>query len=270
MEIQFQSDIGKRRNMNQDYANVFTNQAGMYLAILADGMGGHLAGDVASKMAVDGLGAAWSTSTIEQPEEAAQWFSAEIQNVIENKADPQLGARYEEWIELARDVNEAIYQEGIAHPEMQGMGTTIVSTALLDEKFVLAHVGDSRAYLIQNNQLQQLTDDHSLVNELLKSGEITAEMAAIHPQKNVLTRSVGIAGTIQTDISKHQCHQNDYLLLCSDGLTNMVSEENILAIVESDQTLEAKTKQLINAANDAGGADNITVLLIHFEGEARP
>ena len=226
MEIQFQSDIGKRRNMNQDYANVFTNQAGMYLAILADGMGGHLAGDVASKMAVDGLGAAWSTSTIEQPEEAAKWFSAEIQNV-----------------------NEAIYQEGIAHPEMQGMGTTIVSTALLDEKFVLAH---------------------SLVNELLKSGEITAEMAAIHPQKNVLTRSVGIAGTIQTDISKHQCHQNDYLLLCSDGLTKMVSEENILAIVESDQTLEAKTKQLINAANDAGGADNITVLLIHFEGEARP
>jgi protein phosphatase len=247
MEIQFQSDIGKRRNMNQDYANVFTNQAGMYLAILADGMGGHLAGDVASKMAVDGLGAAWSTSTIAQPEEAGHWFTEEIQKV-----------------------NEAIYQEGIAHPEMQGMGTTIVSAALLDEKFVLAHVGDSRAYLIQNSQLQQLTDDHSLVNELLKSGEITKEMAAIHPQKNVLTRSVGIAGTIKTDVSEHACHQNDYLLLCSDGLTNMVSEENILSIVESDQTLEVKTKQLINAANDAGGADNITVLLIHFEGEARP
>ncbi|WP_288226118.1 Stp1/IreP family PP2C-type Ser/Thr phosphatase [uncultured Enterococcus sp.] len=247
MEIQFQSDIGKRRNMNQDYANVFTNQAGMYLAILADGMGGHLAGDVASKMAVDGLGAAWSTSTIAQPEEAGHWFKEEIQKV-----------------------NEAIYQEGIAHPEMQGMGTTIVSAALLDEKFVLAHVGDSRAYLIQNSQLQQLTDDHSLVNELLKSGEITKEMAAIHPQKNVLTRSVGIAGTIKTDVSEHACHQNDYLLLCSDGLTNMVSEENILSIVESDQTLEVKTKQLINAANDAGGADNITVLLIHFEGEARP
>lgn len=82
-----------------------------------------------------------------------------------------------------QNVNEAIYQEGVAHPEMQGMGTTIVSTALLDDKFVLAHVGDSRAYLIQNNQLQQLTDDHSLVNELLKSGEITKEMAAVHPQK---------------------------------------------------------------------------------------
>ena len=89
MEIQFQSDIGKRRNMNQDYANVFTNQAGMYLAILADGMGGHLAGDVASKMAVDGLGAAWSTSTIEQPEEAAKWFSAEIQNVNEQQSSVQ-------------------------------------------------------------------------------------------------------------------------------------------------------------------------------------
>lgn len=247
MEIQFQSDIGKRRHMNQDYANVFTNQAGMYLAILADGMGGHLAGDVASKMAVDGLGAAWSTSTIAKPEEARQWFMTEIQNV-----------------------NKAIYQEGIAHPEMQGMGTTIVSTALLDEEFVLAHVGDSRAYLIQNDQLKQLTDDHSLVNELLKSGEITEEMAANHPQKNVLTRSVGIVGTIKTDVSEHECRQNDYLLLCSDGLTNMVSEANILSIVISDQTLEAKAKQLIDTANDAGGADNITVLLIHFEGEANP
>ncbi|MDT2642133.1 Stp1/IreP family PP2C-type Ser/Thr phosphatase [Enterococcus dongliensis] len=247
MEIQFQSDIGKRRNMNQDYANVFINQAGMDLAILADGMGGHLAGDVASKMAVDGLGAAWSTSTIAQPEEATQWFLQEIQKI-----------------------NESIYQEGIAHPEMQGMGTTIVSTALLDETFVLAHVGDSRAYLVQKGQLQQLTDDHSLVNELLKSGEITEEMAAIHPQKNVLTRSVGFAGEVKTDVSQHQCQPNDYLLLCSDGLTNMVSEADILAIVESDQSLETKTKQLIDAANEAGGADNITVLLIHFEGEARP
>lgn len=245
MEIQFQSDIGKRRNMNQDYANVFTNQAGMYLAILADGMGGHLAGDVASKMAVDGLGAAWSTSSITEPEEAEQWLLAEIQKV-----------------------NEAVYQEGIAHPEMQGMGTTIVGAALLEENFVLAHVGDSRAYLIYHHELQQLTDDHSLVNELLKSGEITKEMAAIHPQKNVLTRSVGSAGQVKIDISVHQGHQAEYLLLCSDGLTNMVSEEDILAIVESENTQEAKAKRLINAANDAGGADNITVLLIRFGGEA--
>ncbi|MFC4772488.1 Stp1/IreP family PP2C-type Ser/Thr phosphatase [Enterococcus hermanniensis] len=247
MEIQFQSDIGKRRNMNQDYANVFTNQSGMYLAILADGMGGHLAGDVASKMAVDGLGAAWSTSSLSQPDKAAEWFVQEIQQV-----------------------NEAIYREGTTHLEMQGMGTTIVGAALLNETFVLAHVGDSRAYLIHEGQLRQLTEDHSLVNELLKTGEITAEMAAVHPQKNVLTRSVGIAGTIKTDISEHECQSNDYLLLCSDGLTNMVSEEVILAIVTSDQSLEDKTKQLINVANEAGGADNITVLLIHFEGEARP
>lgn len=247
MEIQFQSDIGRRRHTNQDYANVFTNQTDMYLAILADGMGGHLAGDVASKMAVDGLGAAWSTSTISQPEEASQWFLQEIQKV-----------------------NEAIYQEGITHPEMQGMGTTIVSAALLNETFVLAHVGDSRAYLIQNDQLKQLTDDHSLVNELLKSGEITAEMAATHPQKNILTRSVGVSGQVKIDVSHHHCQANDYLLLCSDGLTNMVSEADILSVVTSDQTLESKTKQLISAANEAGGADNITVLLIHFEGAACP
>lgn len=246
MEIQFQSDIGRRRQMNQDYANVFVNQAQKSLAILADGMGGHLAGDVASKMAVNGLGAAWEASDISDSEKVAQWFIQQIQTE-----------------------NQKIYQEGIEHPEMQGMGTTVVSAALFDDNFTLAHVGDSRAYYVHDHAIRQLTDDHSLVNELVKSGEITEEMAAVHPQKNVLTRSVGVYGTVEVDVSHHACHTNDYLLLCSDGLTNMVSEERILSIIESDQTLVAKTSQLIAEANEAGGSDNITVLLIHF-GEEVP
>lgn len=247
MEIQFQSDIGKRRHTNQDYANVFTNQSGTHLAILADGMGGHLAGDVASKMVVEGVGEAWQVSEVNDCEDAAPWFRQQIQ--VEN---------------------EKIYREGLEHPAMQGMGTTIVTAALFDECFVLAHVGDSRAYLIRDRKIQQLTDDHSLVNELVKSGEITEEMAAVHPQKNILTRSVGVQNPIAVDVSRHICQANDYLLLCSDGLTNMVSEELILALVTSDASIEEKTKRLITAANEAGGADNITVLLIHFEKEATP
>ncbi|MEO1768596.1 Stp1/IreP family PP2C-type Ser/Thr phosphatase [Candidatus Enterococcus ferrettii] len=246
MEIQFQSDIGRRRQMNQDYANVFVNQTQKSLAILADGMGGHLAGDVASKMAVNGLGAAWEASDISDSEKVAQWFIHQIQTE-----------------------NQKIYQEGIEHPEMQGMGTTIVGAALFDDNFTLAHVGDSRAYYIHDHTIRQLTDDHSLVNELVKSGEITEEMAAVHPQKNVLTRSVGVYGTVEVDVSHHTCHADGYLLLCSDGLTNMVSEEKIMTIIEDDQPLADKTSQLIAKANEAGGADNITVLLIHF-GEEVP
>ncbi|MGM0214652.1 Stp1/IreP family PP2C-type Ser/Thr phosphatase [Enterococcus sp. AZ109] len=246
MEIQFQSDIGRRRQMNQDYTNVFVNQKQQSLAILADGMGGHLAGDVASKMAVNGLGVAWEASDISESEKVAQWFIQQIQKE-----------------------NQKIYHEGIEHPEMQGMGTTLVCAALFEDNFTLAHVGDSRAYFIHDQTISQLTDDHSLVNELVKSGEITEEMAAVHPQKNVLTRSVGVYGTVEVDVSHHTYQNNDYLLLCSDGLTNMVSEERILSIIESDQPLTAKTSQLIGEANEAGGADNITVLLIHF-GEEVP
>lgn len=247
MEIQFQTDIGRRRSTNQDYANVFTNQAGIQLAILADGMGGHQAGDVASKMAVNGLGAAWEASEIATNEEVVPWYLEQIQKE-----------------------NTAVYEEGNANLALQGMGTTIVCAALFEELFTLAHVGDSRAYLLSQNLIQQITEDHSLVNELLKSGEITEEMAAVHPQKNILTRSIGVYGTVDVDVSEYTYQADDYLLLCSDGLTNMVSEENILAIVTSDLTLAEKTAELISAANEAGGADNITVLLIHFAEEARP
>ncbi|MFD1901453.1 Stp1/IreP family PP2C-type Ser/Thr phosphatase [Enterococcus termitis] len=242
MEINFQTDVGRRRNTNQDYAGLFENQAGLALAVLADGMGGHQAGDVASQMAVNNLGVRWQESLIETSEKAAQWLIKEIQ-----------------------DENELIYQKGQSQPEYLGMGTTIVSAVLLDRSFVLANIGDSRAYLVRNDQLVQLTEDHSLVNELVKSGEITREMAANHPRKNVLTRSLGMPGTVEVDVTNHLWVPNDYILLCSDGLTNMVSEEDILAILLSDQPLKDKVSMLIAQANEAGGADNITVLVIHFD-----
>jgi len=242
VEINFQTDVGRKRNTNQDYAGLFENQSGVSLAILADGMGGHQAGDVASQMAVNNIGVRWQESAVETSEKAAQWLIKEIQ-----------------------DENELIYQKGQSQPEYLGMGTTIVSAVLLDRSFVLANIGDSRAYLVRNNQLRQLTEDHSLVNELVKSGEITREMAANHPRKNVLTRSLGMPGMVEVDVTNHLWVPNDYILLCSDGLTNMVSEEEILAILLSEKPLNEKVDVLIATANEAGGVDNITVLVIHFD-----
>ena len=242
MEINFQTDVGQRRNTNQDYAGLYENKTGLALAILADGMGGHQAGDIASQMAVNNLGEQWENSEISTSEKAIQWLIQEIQSA-----------------------NEAIYQQGQSRAEYQGMGTTIVAVALLQDSLVLANIGDSRAYLVRDNQLVQLTEDHSLVNELVKSGEITKEMAANHPRKNVLTRSLGMPKVVEVDVSNHIWLPDDYVLLCSDGLTNMVSEDEMLETVHSDRPLKEKVATLITAANEAGGLDNVTVLLIHFD-----
>ena len=142
MEIRFLSNVGKKRNTNQDYADVYYNQVNYPLAILADGMGGHQAGDVASKKAVEELGAAWQASEITDPEKCAQWLIQQIQ--IEN---------------------QAIFEMGASAVELAGMGTTIVAVAIFEDQFTIAHVGDSRIYLLRSGKLQQLTEDHSLVND---------------------------------------------------------------------------------------------------------
>ncbi|WP_165005227.1 MULTISPECIES: Stp1/IreP family PP2C-type Ser/Thr phosphatase [unclassified Enterococcus] len=242
MQIEYQSDVGRRRNTNQDYASVFTNRSGIKLAVLADGMGGHRAGDIASQMAVTNLGTAWEEQELSDDEKIAQWFIKSIQ-----------------------DENTMIYQRGQEQPEYSGMGTTIVAAALSDERFTIANVGDSRAYLIRENKIMQLTEDHSLVNELVKSGEISEEMAVNHPRKNILTRSVGMPGTVEVDVSTYFWQLKDRLLLCSDGLTNMLSEEMIGTIVNQEGELADKVNELIARANEAGGADNITVLLIEYK-----
>lgn len=242
MEIKFRTDVGRRRNTNQDYADYFANQAGITLAILADGMGGHRAGDVASQLTVKNLGAAWEATDLTDQEKTAQWLLKTIQNE-----------------------NQMIYEKGQTEAELFGMGTTIVAVVIFADGFTIAHVGDSRAYLIRNSEMHQLTEDHSLVNELVKSGEITQEMAANHPRKNVLTRSIGMPGLVDIDMTSLDWLPNDYLLLCSDGLTNMLSDEEIKQILQSEQSLDAKINQLIDQANEAGGVDNITVLVIDFD-----
>lgn len=239
MQIEFQTNVGRKRKSNQDTVGVFTNQAGIVLALVADGMGGHLAGDKASQIAVAGIGEVWQGTKLVTLEEIAHWLTEKIQ-----------------------EENDVIYAEGTNNPDMFGMGTTIVAAAFVEQQMLLAHVGDSRAYLITGDTIEQLTDDHSLVNELVKTGEITTEMAENHPKKNILVRSVGVPGEISIDRSIIDLAINDYVLLCSDGLTNMLSDGHIGHIINQERPLFEKVTQLIEDANLAGGTDNITVLLI--------
>ena len=243
MEFYFQSDQGKRRRSNQDYANVFTNQAGKELALLADGMGGHQAGDIASQLTVEEIGNDWKLGEITSSEEAVKWLIQKIQHE-----------------------NKHIYEKGQADEALGGMGTTLEAVAILEGKLTLAHVGDSRIYVLREDRLLLLTEDHSLVHELVKSDEITEEMAAVHPRKNIITRSVGMPGTLEVDVAIHNICQTDRILMCSDGLTNMVSVEEITKILTQNASLEVASQALIDAANNQGGTDNITVLLIDLGG----
>ena len=246
MEVYFQSDIGKRRKSNQDYTATFTNQKNQLLALLADGMGGHQAGDIASRQAVEEIGIAWEATTIDDSEKAVQWFLQHIQHT-----------------------NQRIFEKGQSQPTLSGMGTTLEVVTLLDNHLALAHVGDSRIYLFREQRLIALTEDHSLVNALLKSGEITQEMAENHPRKNIITRSLGMPGSLEVDVAIHKIEDHDQLLLCSDGLTNMVSEPKITQILLEAASLQDASQRLIDEANAKGGLDNITVLLIDVGGESQ-
>lgn len=246
MEVYFQSDIGKRRKSNQDYTATFTNQKNQLLALLADGMGGHQAGDIASRQAVEEIGIAWEATMIDDSEKAVQWFLQHIQQA-----------------------NQRIFEKGQSQPTLSGMGTTLEVVTLLDNHLALAHVGDSRIYLFREQRLIALTEDHSLVNALLKSGEITQEMAENHPRKNIITRSLGMPGSLEVDVAIHKIEDQDQLLLCSDGLTNMVSEPKIAQILLEAASLQDASQRLIDEANAKGGLDNITVLLIDVGGESQ-
>lgn len=241
MQVVFQSDIGKTRKNNQDFAGQFDNQAGLRLVVVCDGMGGHKAGDVASEMAVSHLGHAWEETNYVTAEEVTQWMLKQI--TLEN---------------------ERIVGKSTQFSDLDGMGTTLVAAVLFEEELVIANIGDSRGYLYSNKKLVQLTEDHSLVNELLKSGEITSEAAANHPRKNVLTRSLGVSSEIDIDITIFSILKDDILLLCSDGLTNMVEDSAISEILSQDISIEEKVNALVSLANEKGGADNITVLLADF------
>lgn len=245
MKIALLTDIGQRRSNNQDFVNKFDNQAGVTLIVLADGMGGHRAGNIASELSVTDLGREWVTTDLTDLAQMRDWLVVHISRV-----------------------NQKVYELGQTD-DFQGMGTTIEALILVGNNVIFAHIGDSRIGLVQNGNYHQLTSDHSLVNELVKAGQITAEEAANHPQRNIITQSIGQAGPVEPDLGVQSLNAGDYLIVNSDGLTNMVSNETIVATLsKNDLTLDDKAKELIELANQAGGLDNITVALIHAESEA--
>ncbi|MBM7642221.1 protein phosphatase [Streptococcus loxodontisalivarius] len=244
MEISLLTDIGQKRSNNQDFVNKYDNKVGIPLIVLADGMGGHRAGNIASEMAVTNLGREWVNTDFSHLSQIRDWMMAHIEQE-----------------------NQKIYELGQTE-DYKGMGTTIEALAVVDNNVIFAHVGDSRIGFIHEGNYTQLTSDHSLVNELVKAGQLTEEEAAVHPQKNIITQSIGQANPVELDLGVQPLEAGDTVLINSDGLTNMVSKEEIEAIItDSYLTLSEKAKTLVDTANNAGGLDNITVALVRFDQE---
>ncbi|PLR84164.1 protein phosphatase [Bacillus canaveralius] len=242
MKAVFMTDRGKIRQHNEDNGGVFENRSGQRLAIVADGMGGHRAGDVASKMALASMKAYWEeTKEIETAEEAEQWFRQHVSKV-----------------------NSQLFDHAVQNIECEGMGTTIVAAISTDRFSTIANIGDSRCYILNESGFSQITEDHSLVNELVRSGQITKEDAEHHPRKNVLLRALGTEKTVDMDIKTIIFEEGDRLLLCSDGLSNKLSCAELEEILGRDESLEEKAAAFIKLANDNGGEDNITLVIVEF------
>lgn len=245
MEISLLTDVGQKRTNNQDYVNRYTNRAGIDLIVLADGMGGHRAGHIASEMAATDLGISWVDTQIHTLNDVREWFAV----ILEQE-------------------NQKIHELGQTE-EYRGMGTTLEAVVIIDQQMIYAHIGDSRIGLVRDGEYSQLTNDHSLVGALVRAGQLTEEEAKRHPQKNFITQSIGQQHPVEADIALKTLESGDYILVNSDGLTNMVSNEDIRDIILSDVSLNSKTESLIRFANNAGGTDNITVALIHITEEDR-
>lgn len=243
MEVAKITDTGKKRDYNQDQAEIFYNQNGQPLLLLCDGMGGHNAGDVASEMALFQVGSSWIETAEMNHAEVGAWLQANI-----------------------HAANQRVYDKSLQFRDLFGMGTTIVGAVLLSGEAIIAHVGDSRAYLLQDGNLRQITTDHSYVQELVDNQAITAEEAQNHPQKNIVTRSIGIEENVEIDIQRIHVREHDVIILCSDGLSDMLIDEEIARIIAHYPHLEDSAEELVTAANEAGGRDNISVVLARIEG----
>ncbi|HYH90134.1 MAG TPA: Stp1/IreP family PP2C-type Ser/Thr phosphatase [Solirubrobacteraceae bacterium] len=227
----YASDLGRQRQGNED--NFFVRAP---LFVVADGMGGAQAGEVASEIAV-------------------RSFDDELPG--DSKPDAL--------VSVIEQANKRIHERARADESLHGMGTTTTAAYVDDDEVVIAHVGDSRAYLLRDGELVRLTKDHSLVGELVARGKLTEEQAEQHPQRSVITRALGPEANVQVDIDIFPAKPGDLFLLCSDGLTSMVHEPKLRPLFEDDDSLETLGKRLIDAANAAGGRDNITVILFRLE-----
>jgi protein phosphatase len=230
------TDTGRKRRRNED---AFVSEPPLFA--IADGMGGAQAGEVASRLA-----------------------AAAVREGV-----PRALAGEDRIFELIQEANRRVYDRANSDPNTSGMGTTMTVALVEGERVAFGHVGDSRAYLIRDGEMQQLTEDHSLVNELLKSGKLSPEEAGTHPQKAVITRAVGTDPDVDVDTFTVPAQAGDLFLLCSDGLTDVVAEEEILELVERNrQDIDRALRTLVKEANRGGGEDNITVVAFEIAADA--
>jgi protein phosphatase len=246
-----QTDSGQVRDHNEDVVLV-NDRIG--LALLADGMGGYNAGEIAAQMAVDIVA-----------EGTAQAFDAQKGNNILGKIDPATGLSRAGL--LLRDqilrANEAIFESALNDPECEGMGTTVVGALLTDRRLVVAHVGDSRCYRLRKGALVALTRDHSLLQEQIDCGEWKEEASRIFPHKNLVTRALGAERYVQVDLAEHFIEPDDLYLLCSDGLTDMLDDSQLTQLLlEKTEGFAQTVALLVRVANELGGRDNISAVLI--------
>jgi serine/threonine protein phosphatase PrpC len=229
MRIGAKTDRGRVREQNEDS---YGHKERLF--VVADGMGGHQAGEIASAIAV----------------ETILNVNLDVENI-----ERELGKGINK-------ANEAILEKVNHHPEMSGMGTTVAVLLLRDETAYIAHVGDSRVYQYADGVLMQLTKDHSLVAELVKNGEISEDEAKSHPQRNILTQALGSRGELKIEFMNLRAKPGDRFLLCSDGLYGMVDAEGIENIIKMDAEMQNVAEKLVETANENGGSDNITVLVV--------
>ncbi len=230
--------VGRRREMNQDYMYTSETAVGNLpnLFLVADGMGGHAAGEYASKFTIEKMVEKIGSSSGKEP-------VALIKEAVEK-------------------VNVLLLAEAEADAAKAGMGTTIVAATVIDGRLYAANVGDSRLYVINREHITQITRDHSLVEEMVRMGEMDKEVAKDHPDKNIITRAVGVLPEVAVDFFEITLAEEDTILMCSDGLTNMVEDSEIKRIVLGQRDIVEKAERLVETANQNGGRDNITVVLI--------
>ncbi len=246
------TDVGLKRESNEDYFSVDNDLA---LYIVADGMGGHQAGEVASKVAVEVIN-----------KNVQRWIAEDTPyGELFDHPDSALSQRGNYILSGIKLANRVIYELSKVYAEYKGMGTTIVVLSITPDLVIAANVGDSRIYLIRGDTIEPLSKEHNMVTEQLEMGLISAEEAETSPLRHILTRNLGSAETVEADVFEIEPRDHDRFLLCTDGLTDLVSDNEILELVKDGEDLEGLCRQLIAKANGKGGNDNVTVSLIFVE-----
>ncbi|MBI2839417.1 MAG: Stp1/IreP family PP2C-type Ser/Thr phosphatase [Acidobacteria bacterium] len=250
LEYSARTDTGRKRKGNED-SFIINDEEGLF--VVADGLGGHAAGEVASRLAVESI------------EEFVRMTGSDREITWPFEIDDSMPLDANRLKIALRLANRKVIKFPEERHEYQGMATTVVSMLFSDSTIYIGHVGDSRAYRVRDGQITQLTNDHSWVNEQVVSGVLTSNQARNHPLRNVVTRAVGSRWDLQVDLLTEDAKDGDLYLLCSDGLSTMLDDDEILQILKAASTAEAACERLIERANEAGGEDNITAIVIRCQ-----